>query len=178
VPLQRHTRRQKIKIKIICLFGELVLNCVLIRTTFKMKKGLIYILGGAAALFLLTRKSLSKKLVFQLKDVGTSGKWFAPVLVIKFRILNPSNQSAVVNSVAGELFMNNDLVTNISTFTKQKIGAKSESTLTLEAKPGLTDVFSTLIKVISNKKKNYTFKFVGNANIDGLIVPIAETYKI
>ena len=142
-----------------------------------MKKGLLYLLAGATALYFVAKKSFKSKLLFQLKDVGTSGKWYAPTLVVKVRVLNPSNQSAQLNSITGELFMNNKFVSNITSFVPQKIAAKNESTISLEAKPGLTGAFQVLVTALSKKSKGYSFKFVGNANVDGIVLPIAESYK-
>jgi hypothetical protein len=143
-----------------------------------MKKGLVVILAAATALYFVAKKSLSSKLIFQLQDIGTSGKWYAPVLIISVRVLNPSNQSAQLNSITGELSLNGKFISNITSFVPQKIAAKAESVIKLEAKPGVTGAASVILTALQKKGTGYKAKFVGNANVDGIVIPINETFAI
>ena len=143
-----------------------------------MKKGLLVILAGATALYFIAKKSLSSKLLFQIDNLGSKGKWYNPIIVISLRVLNPSNQSAKLNSITGELFLNGKLISNVTSFVPQNISAKAESIIKLEAQPGITGAASLLLDILQNKKAGYKIKFDGNANVDGIVVPINQSFAI
>lgn len=143
-----------------------------------MKKSIYWILAGAAAIYLLAKKSLASKLQFSFKSFSTSGSITKPKLNIQLSALNPSNQSAKINSIVGELYVNSQFIGDVSSFTPQVILPNAESTVSFQITPSLLSAFSVVKGLIFNKGKGYKFEFKGNANVDGLVIPIAENYSL
>ncbi len=163
----RHTTRTK---SFFWLNDLLALNLVVIPYTMK---NLFYILGGGVALWLLTRYSLGKKLLFNFSGVRPKGKLTNPILEIQIAAQNPTNQRATINSISGTLYLDGKQISNISSFTQQMILPNSETILTIEARPGLLGIVNIISDVFGrNKSKNYTFRFSGSANVDNIVVPI------
>lgn len=143
-----------------------------------MKKSIIWILAGAAAIYLLAKKSLASKLQFSFKSFSTSGSLTSPKLNIHLSALNPSNQSAKINSIVGELYVNDSFIGDVTSFTPQIISPNAESDISFQIKPSLLSGLSLIKNLLVNKGKGYKFKFKGNANVNGLVIPIDETYSI
>ena len=143
-----------------------------------MKKNIIWILAGAAAIYILAKRSLSKKLQFDFSSVGTSGTVTSPKIVVHMAALNPSNQSATINSIVGELYVNKKFLGNVTSFTSQKILPKASSDVSFTIKPSLLSALPIIKSIVTNKQKGYTFEFKGNANVDGIVIPIETSYSL
>jgi signal recognition particle subunit SEC65 len=145
-----------------------------------MKKILtpLIIAGGLLAIYLLGKKNLAKKITFNLTDIGTSGKFYSPVVNLKFAVNNPTNQQATINAIVGELKLNNKKVADVTNFNQQTINANSQSIVSVDFKPSIVSVVSTLIQAISKKSKNNTFTFEGNANVENIVIPINESIML
>ena len=143
-----------------------------------MKKSIFWILAGAAAIYLLAKKSLASKLQFSFKSFSTSGSLTSPKINIHLSALNPSNQSAKINSIVGELYVNDNFIGDVTSFTAQTINPNAESDVSFVIKPSLLSGFTLVKNLILNKAKGYKFNFRGNANVNGIVVPINESYSI
>lgn len=135
-------------------------------------------MAGAAAIYLLAKRSLSKKLQFDFSSVGTSGSVTSPKINVTFAALNPTNQQATINSIVGELYVNNKFLGNVTSFVSQKILPKSSSNVSFTIKPSLLSALPIIKSIISNKQKGYSFTFKGNANVDGILIPIETSYSL
>ncbi len=136
-------------------------------------KNLIYILGGGVALWLLTRLSLGKKLLFNFSGVKPKGKLLNPILEITLSVQNPSNQRATINSISGTLFLDGREISNISSFKQQTIIPNAETFITIDARPGLIGVANIVKDIFGrDKSKSYKFRFTGSANVDNIVIPI------
>ena len=92
--------------------------------------------------------------------------------------LNPSNQSATINSIVGELYVNNKFLGNVTSFTSQKILPKASSNVSFTIKPSLLSALPIIKSILYNKSKGYSFTFKGNANVDGIVIPIETSYNL
>lgn len=143
-----------------------------------MKKNIIWIIAGAAAIYFLAKKSLAKKLQFSFKNLSTSGNFTSPKINIRLLALNPSNQTAKINSIVGELYVNDNFIGDVSSFMPQIIMPNAESEVSFSIKPSLFSAFSTVKNLVINKGKGYKFEFKGNANVDGLVIPLNQVYSL
>lgn len=144
-----------------------------------MKKSIIWVIGlGLAGLYLLTRRSLAKNLVFNFSDIKFSGTVLRPIIQVTFSVQNPTNQKATLKGVAGTLSFNGSPVSNISNFTEQTILPNQESLIMINVRPSLLGVASSVIDAIKGKRITGSFKFVGSANVDGIVIPINQTYDL
>lgn len=136
-------------------------------------KNLAYILGGGLALWLLTRVSLGKRLIFNFSGIQPKGKILNPILEITIAAQNPTNQRATINSITGTLFLDGKEISNISSFKQQTILPNAETFLTIDARPGLVGIVNVIRDLFSREKsKSYKFRFSGSANVDNIVIPI------
>lgn len=139
----------------------------------------VYLLiGGAAALYFLSRYQLSQKITFGIRGVRVGGGLFNPTITIDLAIQNPTNQRANVRSIVGEVSVNGQYIANVTAFGQQTIQPNSESIIKLSARPSASGVGQFLISIFQQKQKSIVTNFTGTANIDGVTYPINETRTI
>jgi hypothetical protein len=143
-----------------------------------MNKKIIFIIAGITGLYFLAKRNLAKKVQFSLSNVSTSGTVLKPKIRISFLALNPSNQSATIKSIVGSLTVNNQFVGDVTSFIDQKILPNAQSIITVEITPSIISSLQTILHIIKNKSKNYNFSFKGNANVEGVVIPIENTISL
>lgn len=129
--------------------------------------------GVAGAIFFLGKKKVVKKATgmakFEIKKVFLRG--LNPV--IRIGVLNPSNQSITINSFVGGLLLNdNSEVAKVKNFKRTQIKASAESDFELTLVPSSVGVFQALKTIFSKKLGDMNIKLVGNANVNGMVLPI------
>jgi hypothetical protein len=142
-----------------------------------MKQSIFWIIGGAAVIYLLSRASFAKKANFIFKSISPSGTILSPRIIVTMLVQNPTNQNLTVKSVVGSLYINDEYLSNVSSFGDQIISANSESELKITARPSAIGIFKSL-KNLLKSKGSITAKFTGTANVEGITVPINETQTI
>ena len=143
-----------------------------------MKNTFYYIIGGVAVWYILSKTMLAKKVNLVLKDVRPGGKLLSPTIDIDIIAQNPSNQQATLKSVTGNLYINDKLVSNFTSFKDQLIAPRAESIITITAKPGVLGVYNTIKTLLTKRTGDLSATFTGSANIDGILLPINETVNI
>jgi LEA14-like dessication related protein len=145
-----------------------------------MKKNFIWIAAAAAAIyFILKKSSFAKNLIFSFNNIKPVGKWFNPELIITLSVQNPTNQAATITAISGTLYLSDKAISNISSFTQQVIQPQMESLISFSAKPGVIGIANVLKEIwTGTKEKKYSFKFIGTANVDGILLPIDQEYII
>jgi LEA14-like dessication related protein len=138
-------------------------------------RNVFLLIGGAAALYFLSRYQLSRKISFLLRGVRVGGGITSPTITIDLAIQNPTNQRAVVRSVSGEVSANGQYIANLSAFGEQTIQPNSESVIKLSARPSAAGVGQFLFNLIKQKQQKVSVNFTGTANIDGVTYPVNET---
>ena len=140
-----------------------------------MKKYLGFGILALAIVYILRKKSLVDNAKFSLENVVFN--WKKKEVYVRMGILNPTNSEITISSIVGSLFLNNNEVSTIETFSKILIGANAKTLLNLTMKPTLYGIFTSLKDVLSSKDskalvKNYKVKFVGTANANGVNLPL------
>jgi LEA14-like dessication related protein len=145
-----------------------------------MKKNFIWIAAAAAAIyFIIQKSSFAKNLIFSFNNIKPIGKWWQPELIITLSVQNPTNQAAKITSISGTLYLTDKAISNISSFTQQIIQPQTESLISFSAKPGVIGIANVLKELfLGNKTKQYVFKFIGTANVDGILLPIDQEFVI
>jgi LEA14-like dessication related protein len=141
-----------------------------------MKKNWIYFLliGGAIAYF-YGKKRLQQSIKFTFESIKLAGT----KIIVRLGMLNPSGSSANLNSIVGSLIINGNEVAIVENFTKVNIAAKSKSFVDLTITPSGLGILTTIKSLIKKGGiKNLSASFVGNANIDGVTVPLDIKYSI
>lgn len=140
---------------------------------FLMKNWLL--IGGAIALYwFLSRGKALQASRFQLKNVGYKAK----KLYATISVQNPTEATAELLSITGDLYANGKYVANISKFDKVTIAPNAETPIQLTFAPSLVGIFQTLKDFITGGKKGMKFRFEGSANVNGLNIPIDTIYTV
>lgn len=144
-----------------------------------MKKYLGLIIAAGAAYYFFRKYRVGKNARFYFKAVSIKGK----KLVIRIAVQNPTNSSIKLQSLAGEVYANDKLVGNVSSFTPIQIAANSETVLSFDIVPnvaGLINLISNFVKTLVKKtqKLGLRIKLDGTANVDGISLPVNISYTL
>lgn len=143
-----------------------------------MKKSYIFAgIGAAVILYLLSKSSAAKNLRIYFQSIGLkkpSGLNF-PTVTATFRIINPTSSTLMINSLAGDLMVNNNLLSTVQNIETINIPAKSETLYTINIKTPIFNALTTVIQLLKSKTKKIKVDFVGTANSGGILLPINET---
>jgi len=133
-------------------------------------------LGGVAAWYLWTRVQLGQKTKLIFKKIRLIGKGLSKQLELNFKIQNPTNQTGIVSAITGEVYVNDRIVADFSSFGEQKIAPKSESDFKVIATPTIG-----IIQLLSQRgllKSGLQYKIKGTGNFDGIVAPFEYTAKL
>jgi hypothetical protein len=133
-------------------------------------------LGGVAAWYLWTRVQLGQKTKLIFKKIRLIGKGLSKQLELNFKIQNPTNQTGVVSAITGEVYVNDRIVADFSSFGEQKIAPKSESDFKVIATPTIG-----IIQLLTQRgllKSGLKYKIKGTGNFDGIVAPFEYTAKL
>lgn len=143
-----------------------------------MNKNFLWIAGAGIAIFLLSRLSLSKKLNFLFQSIKTGGTILQPTIDVGISVQNPTNQTAVIRSISGQITLNNKSIANISSFDTQTILPNSDTLITIKARPSILGIFNTIKNVLNNQTGNNTIVINGSANVDNINLPFSISQNI
>lgn len=141
-------------------------------------RNVFWIVGGAAALFLLSRYRFGQKAVFLLRSLRPAGSLLHPTIQVEMAVQNPTNQTIKIKSITGDLSVNDKYLANVSAFGDQTVLPNSESTIRLLARPSAVGIFESVREILTAPAGNAVAKFQGSANVDGLVVPVNETRRL
>jgi len=148
-----------------------------------MKKNYLIIIAASVATlgyFVYRKMNFAKSLVFRLSDVKPDGNFKDPKIIISVAVSNPSNQKANIKAVTGTLYLDKKEISIINTNTQQTIEANSDSIIRVVAKPsifGIANLIRDLLYKSKRQKIQIVFRFVGNVNVDGVLLPINEQFN-
>lgn len=127
--------------------------------------------GGLLLWFLMGKKKLAAATSFSMEKIGFDIK--GKKIKLTLGANNPTGSSATLNSLVGALFIKGNQVSSVESFTKVKILPNAKSLITLDLKPSLVGIFATAKLLLSKGgTKALDATFVGNADVNGLIIPI------
>jgi len=141
-------------------------------------RNILLLIGGAAALFFISRFRFGQKAVFNFRSLRPGGTLFAPVFNVDLAVSNPTNQTIVIKSITGTVNVKGSAVANVSAFGDQRVAANSESILKLQARPSAVGVFETVRELLKQPVGSTSVSFTGTANVDGIVVPVSESKMI
>lgn len=143
-----------------------------------MKKALPFILTGAAVLlfYFYSKGAAAKNLKVYFKDIYTKkikGQLF-PAIYARFTINNGANTPLTVNSIVGDITVNGNAFSSVSSFDKYTIAANSSSVLTLKIETPVTSVAQLVYNLLTRKEK-INVRFEGTVNSTGVVMPISQS---
>jgi len=142
-----------------------------------MKKQILFIGIGAIILYLLSKKSAAKNLLvyFQTLSVKKSGGLNFPTIQAVFRLVNPSSSPLTIDTIAGDIMVNDKLFSTLAQVNPITIAANSETLYSVNIKTPIFNALTTLVQLIRNKTKHIKIDFKGTANSGGILLPINDT---
>jgi hypothetical protein len=140
-----------------------------------MKNYLGFGILALAVIYILRKKSFVDNAKFSLENVAFN--WNKREVYVRMGILNPTNSQITISSILGSLFLNNNEIATVETFSKLLVSPNAKTSLNLTMKPTLYGIFTSLKSIFSKKDskeifKNYKVKFVGTANANGVNLPL------
>lgn len=136
-------------------------------------------IAAIAGYALLAKKSASGSLVFypaSVRNIKFQGS--TPIMTVGLVIQNPTNQKFVVKSLAGNLFANNYLVGNLSSFQTTEILPNSEVILYVEIRLSLISIVNDIIRAFQFGNFSQDLLLKATANVDNYPVPLTLNYKV
>lgn len=130
-----------------------------------MKNWILIGLAGLTGWYLLGKRQLAAKTKLIFKKLRFANKKFELI----FGVQNPTGQTAKVSAITGEVYLGDKLIADFSSFGEQKIAARSESELKIQASPTIG-----IFQLIASKgwlKKGMQYTIKGTGNFDGIVVP-------
>jgi hypothetical protein len=132
--------------------------------------------AGLAGWFFLRKTQLASRTKLLFRRLRLVGKGLSKQLELNFAVQNPTNATANVSALTGEVIVNNQIVADFSSFGLQKIAPKSQSDLKVVASPS-----SGIISLLTQKgwlTGGVFYTIRGTANIDGIVAPFEYSAKL
>jgi len=145
-----------------------------------MKKSLPFIIAGAGLIlfYFLSKAKAGKSLKINFFDIsfGSGSGFNVPDLFVRFQIINPSRTPITIDSIVGDLIINNENFATISNVEKFTIPAQQTILYKVKVQIGVLNAFTTLYTLFKNKQK-LKVTFNGNVNSSGIMIPINQTLR-
>lgn len=142
-----------------------------------MSKNKIGLFFGAAILmgayYIFSKRSFAKNANFSFE--GLKFDWKKKKVEITLSCSNPTNNNITLNSVVGNLLLNNNTIASVESFTKTNIIANGKTNIKLDLIPSAIGILMSIKEFITNKaktKQKINAKFLGSANMEGIIIPL------
>jgi hypothetical protein len=142
-----------------------------------MKNNKIGLFFGAAiimgAYYIFSKRSFAKNANFSFE--GLKFDWKKKKIEITLSCSNPTNNSITLNSVVGNLLVNNNTIASVESFVKTTIIANGKTIIKLDLIPSAIGILMSIKEFVTNKartKQKINAKFIGSANMEGIIIPL------
>lgn len=136
-------------------------------------------IGGVAIFYLIKKATLLNRIQFYLNKAKLSGSLFRPVIQLEYVIENPTNNSAELKSVVGEVYVNDQFVARFSKFGSQTIDPNAQSPLLINAVPVVTGVFSAIKDLLTQPSgSGVRVRTTGTANVNKIVLPFDQTITL
>jgi hypothetical protein len=142
-----------------------------------MSKNKLSLFFGAAILmagyYIFTKRSFAKNANFSFE--GLKFDWKKKKVEITLSCSNPTNNNITLNSIVGNLILNNNTIASVESFTKNIILANAKTNIKLDLIPSAIGILMSIKEFVTNKaktKQKINAKFLGSANMEGIIIPL------
>lgn len=146
-----------------------------------MRPSELLLLGviGVAAFALARRASALGTLIFMPgRVVSISLEGTSPVMTLELVVQNTSSQSLVVNSLAGNLFANNYLVGNVSSFVSTRIPGNAQAVIPVKVRLMLIGLVNDIVQSFQNGNFTQDVRLEGFANAGFVRAPLDITFRV
>jgi hypothetical protein len=140
----------------------------------------LLIIGGAlVALYLVGRSRLATNVKVLFRGLSFGGGLRRPTVTLRFGVQNPTDQTANVRSIVGQVDANGRTVADVSGFQGIAVGPNTESILSVQAQPAAVGIVQTVADFLRQKERGpVKITFTGTANVDGLNIPLNQSVNL
>lgn len=143
-----------------------------------MGKGLKLILtfgGIAAVLYLISKARAGRNLRVNFQNLKF-GKFTGLTLPLElyFNIINGASVPITVNSIVGEVYVNNRILSTVNNVDRFEIPGNSSVVYKTQVQTSALDAIN-VIRGLLKDKKSIAVTFKGQVNSTGLMVPVEQT---
>lgn len=142
-------------------------------------RNLLLIGGALVALYLIGRTRLATNVKVLFRGLSFGGGLRKPSISLRFGVQNPTDQTATVRSLVGQVDANGRTVADVSGFQALQVGPNTESILTVQAQPAAVGIVQTVAEFLRQKERGpVRVTFTGTANVDGVNLPINSSVNL
>jgi LEA14-like dessication related protein len=142
-------------------------------------RNLLWIGGALVALYLIGRTRLATNVKVLFRGLSFGGGLRKPSISLRFGVQNPTDQTATVRSIVGQVDANGRTVADVSGFQALQVGPNTESILTVQAQPAAVGIVQTVAEFLRQKERGpVRVTFTGTANVDGVNLPINSSVNL
>jgi LEA14-like dessication related protein len=91
---------------------------------------------------------------------------------------NTSSQKFVLHSIAADLYCNNYLVGNLSSFTQQAILPNAQTLLFFDIRLSMLAIVQDIISAFQDQNTTQNLLLKGYVNVDNYNIPLSIPYKV
>lgn len=136
-------------------------------------------IAALTAVMLYAQKRASGFLTFYIQGIALAFEGITPILRLNVAVQNPTNEQFVVRSLTGQVFANDEVIGNLSSFVTVYVNPNTQVILPVYVRLNVISIVSDLITLIQNGGgMSQTIKVTGNVNANSIVSPINLTYKI
>lgn len=111
-----------------------------------------------------------------VQDISFDGA--TPVMKLALMAQNTSGQQMVLNSFAGNLYANDILIGNLSSFSPQVIPPNNQRVLIFNVRLSLLGIVNDIINAFQSHSTVQSFVLEAHANVDNFQIPVDLNYKV
>lgn len=142
-------------------------------------RNLLLIGGALVALYLVGRSRLATNVKVLFRGLSFGGGLRRPTVTLRFGVQNPTDQTANVRSIVGQVDANGRPVADVSGFQGITVGPNTESILSVQAQPAAVGIVQTVADFLRQKERGpVKITFTGTANVDGLNIPLNQSVNL
>lgn len=135
---------------------------------------LVGALAWAAARYRVAPQMVTRSVRVRLGKIRFDGNRLKVGVIVS----NPTSRDIAVNSVVGELYINNKKVGNVESFVKTVIHGNAKTTLYLDVRLMALQLVDTYKKLLEQKGFKLDIGLTGTINIDDTITPFQIKYDV
>lgn len=139
---------------------------------------LALLVAGVIGFSIWRKKTALQNVVFLPGPVvGIFMSGASPVIQVTLIAQNTSDQTLMLQSLAGNVFANSTLIGNISSFSTQYIPANSQTSILVSMRLYALGLVNDIISIFQNKNQIQEITVEGSANVGFFQVPVPLRLK-
>ena len=145
-----------------------------------MKKPLLTLLGVAGGVLLISavaKGAIARNLNFVVTGLRVGGTVLQPVLYVILGAQNPSSLDYTIQSLSGNVYVNDKLIGNASQFQEVTLKANSQTAYEISVQLSILVLSSEVLALFQGNIRG-DLRIQGTVNVEHVPFPIDVAYKI